>query len=54
MTSTLTSKDPPTADPALAESAEELASAMIAVVHQYNGIKSLVTTGPEGDHSPGQ
>ena len=52
MTSTLTSKDPPTADPALAESAEELASAMIAVVHQYNGIKSRVTTGPEGDHSP--
>ena len=43
--------DPATVDPALEESAEQLASAMIAMVRQFNGIKSRVT-GPEGDTSP--
>lgn len=43
---------PPSADPALEESAEQIASALIHMMRQFNGIKSRVTTSPEGDHSP--
>lgn len=54
MTSTLDPASQVSAPPADADLVEaaEIASAVIAMVRQFNAIKSRVTTGPEGDHSP--